>query len=50
MKNATAQIRKIDDRIVKVEADCKRCGVVEPTDWEWEDFMGDTEENVGSEP
>lgn len=29
------------DEIVKVEADCAKCGPVEPDDWIWEDFFPD---------
>ena len=34
-----ATLRVFDERIVKVEADCGRCGKVEPTDWEYDDFF-----------
>jgi transcriptional regulator NrdR family protein len=29
------------DEIKRVEAECKKCGTVEPTDWEWDDFCND---------
>lgn len=32
-----------DPAIDKVRGNCKRCGIVEPTNWEFEDFFPDAD-------
>lgn len=42
LKNVVATVNGLEE-IIKVQGECKRCGVVEPNDWAWDDFFPELE-------